>query len=95
MQSPKSQRAHAPGESPSSDDNPTAKSGGVHPERHNSEQARSREHVPSKSAYGHSEAGKGNKADYSPRPTHSETPSQAGRPGYQTCNPCGTQRGKR
>ena len=42
MQSPKSRRPKAPGESPSSDGNPTEKSGGSRPGRHGSDQARSK-----------------------------------------------------
>ena len=95
MQSPKSKRAKAPGENPSSDNNPTEKSGGTHAKPHGSEQARSKGHVPSKGPSGHSGAGGGIRSGYSAVSTHSEAPSQAGRPGYQKCNPCGTQRGKK
>lgn len=95
MQSPKSKRPHGPGENPSSDNNPTEKSGGTHAKPHGSEQARSKAHVPRHSPVGHSGAGRGNEPRYGPVQTHSATPSQAGRPGYQTCNPCGSQRGKK
>ena len=96
MQSPKSKRAKAPCEATPSDGNPTEKSGGTHAERHGSEQAKSKAHVPKHSASGHSGAGRGYTPQYAATvPVHSETPSQAGRAGYQTCNPCGSQRGKR
>jgi len=93
MQSPKSKRGHAPGENPSSDDNPVTKSGGTHPERHASSLAASREHVPKKG--GSAGNAGGVQSGYSSVPVHSAAPSQAGRAGYQTCNPCGTQRGKK
>ena len=79
MQSPKSKRAKAPGENPSSDGNPTEKSGGTHAKTHGSEQAKSRAHVPKLSADGHSAGGV--RSGYAAVQTHSETPSQAGRPG--------------
>jgi len=80
MQSPKSRRPKAPGESPSSDGNPTEKSGGSRPGRHGSDQARSKAHVPKQGGTGH--AG-GVQSGYSAVPTHAPTPSQAGRPGYR------------
>lgn len=95
MQSPKSKRAKAPGENPASDNLPVSNSGGTHAQRHGSEQARSKAHIPARGPSGHSGAGGGVRSGYSAVPTHAPTPSQAGRPGYRECNPCGHQRGKK
>jgi hypothetical protein len=86
-QSPKSRRGHAPGETPAVDNNPVTKSGGSRPEHKASSLAKSKEHVPKKSATGWDGAGKGIQSGYASVPVHSPAPSQAGKPGYASDHP--------
>jgi hypothetical protein len=80
MQSPKSRRAHAPGEKPASDNNPQPRTGGVGPSQNT---GRKTDKVPTHSPQGHH--GTPNKADYSPVPTHQAQPPRDGKaPGYVT-----------
>ena len=83
IQSPKSKRPHAPGENPSSYDNPTEKLGGQTGQQ-GSSQAKSKAHVPAAGPAGHSGAGQGVKSGYSSVSTSQPAPSQAGSPGYKT-----------
>jgi len=81
QQSPKSQRSHGPGESPSSDNNPEVVKGGTHSEHHNPSGS-SKPSVPSmdRSTSGKHQGNESNVAQ--PVETHPSTPSQAGKARY-------------
>lgn len=80
MQSPKSKRASAPGESPSTDNNPEVVKGGTNAERHGT--GPSSPSIPSGLQH-HGGRHQGNESNLVQNPeTHSPAPSQAGGPKY-------------
>ena len=79
MQSPKSQRPHAPAERPSSGGGGETKSGGHG--GHSGSSGQSAAHVPKLDGAKTGLQGTPNKADYSPRPTGPASPHQGGGPG--------------
>ena len=80
IQSPKSQRAKAPGESPASDNNPEVVKGGTNPQNHASGSPPTArvpaglDHSPGKH--------QGNEEAESAVPTHAPSPHQGGGPGF-------------